>query len=386
MTRFVLAFLMFPLVLAAQDSPIAALRSTVLSLRKQFKDRQGVPTATPEVTLAKHQLRGWIEAHIGRFPADGDELTLAADIHAGLRDAQLFCDDDSECLPTAMGFLDEVQINRERNFLVVQTAVGVGIWCGYDYSAYVYEWSGSAWRRIFENEQNDYTKGKYLPQLLHAIHISTADSDGSRLIMTLGSRTGCVSAFKPVYYRVWRVSANRETSKLLLDGTDLMNDESEPPVEGSVKPDDVLIEFARGGTGYGSPHKAVRHFEVHGDAVKQIDPVAPTPRDFVEEWLSAPWEESAARSDSPALKDWHAKVHRDDGQGDFPEPAMRCSRSADLWQIGTHLHEGPETYYMVRWTQPYRFTMAGVSDGPDSDCTVKDPKGDAHPSLFQDQN
>ena len=386
MTRFALVLVLSPLLVLAQDSQIDGLRTTVLSLRKQFKDREGVPTATPEVTVAKHQLRDWIESRLTKFPANGDELTLAADLHAGLRDAQLFCDDDSECLPTAMGFLDEIQVNREKNFLIIQTAVGVGIWCGYDYSAYVYEWAGNGWRRIFENEQDDYTKGKYLPQILHAIHIATAESDGSRLIMTLGSRTGCVSAFKPVYYRVWRLSADRRATKLLLDGTDLMNDESEPPVEGSVKPDDVLVEFARGGTGYGSPHKAVRHYHVQGDSVKQIEPIAPPPRDFVEEWLSAPWEQSIARSDSPSLQEWHAKVHREDGQGDFPDPAMRCARSEELWQIGTHLHEGPETYYLVRWIRPFRFSMAGVSDHPDPDCTRKDPAGDQHPSLFTDQN
>ncbi len=193
----------------ADDAQLAALRSTVLSLRKEFKDREGVPAAVPEVTMAKHQLRDWIEAHLMKFPANGDEAALAADIHAGLRDAQLFCNDDSECLPTAMGFLDEAQVNRERNFLIIQTAVGVGIWCGYDYSAYVYEWTDGAWRRIFENEQNDYTKGKYLPQILHAIHISAAGSDGSRMLLTLGTRTGCVSAFKPVYYRLWRLNPSR---------------------------------------------------------------------------------------------------------------------------------------------------------------------------------
>ncbi len=175
-------------------------------------------------------------------------------------------------------------------------------------------------------------------------------------------------------------------ARLLLDGTEVLNDESDPPVEGSVEPDDLLIEFARGGTGYGSPHKAVRHFEVRGDDVKQVDPIAPTPRDFVEEWVSAPWEQSAGRSESSALKDWHAKLHRDDDQGDFPEPAMRCSRSGELWQISTHLHDGPETYYLVRWIKPYHLSMAGVSDRPDPDCSLRDPAGDAHPSLFRNQN
>jgi len=68
--------------------------------------------------------------------------------------------------------------------------------------------------------------------------------------------------------------------------------------------------------------------------------------------------------------------------GDFPDPATRCTSGAGLWQIGTHLHEGPKTYYLVRFKEPYYFTMAGVSDRPYPDCTIADPKGDEHLPLF----
>ncbi len=50
---------------------------------------------------------------------------------------------------------------------------------------------------------------------------------------------------------------------------------------GRVTPDDLLVEFSAGGTGYGFTHKALRHYEIHGSMVTQTDPVAPTPRDFV---------------------------------------------------------------------------------------------------------
>ena len=85
--------------------------------------------------------------------------------------------------------------------LIVRTAVG--IWCGYDYSAYIYKWRGGRWQRVWENEQNTYTAKNYRPQTLHDVRISPPDDKGNRLLMTLGSQPGCASGFQPIYYRVW---------------------------------------------------------------------------------------------------------------------------------------------------------------------------------------
>jgi hypothetical protein len=138
-----------------------------------------------------------------------------------------------------------------------------------------------------------------------------------------------------------------------------------PPVKGTVSVNDVRIQFTAGGTGYGSSHQAVRHFEVRGNAVKQVDPIAPTPRDFVEEWLAAPWKQSASRSASPSIEVWHRKMHRDDGMGDFPDPPVQCSNERELWQIGIRLHGvSTETFYLVRWREPDGFTMTDIAEHP----------------------
>jgi hypothetical protein len=212
--------------------------------------------------------------------------------------------------------------------------------------------------------------------MLHAVHISDADRDGARLILTLGTPTGCHGAFVPVYYRVWRASTP------IFDKSETLNDEGEPPVIGRVTPDDLLVEFSAGGTGYGFTHKALRHYEIHDAEVTQTDPIAPTPRDFVEEWLAPPWQDSAGRSDSPALREWHAKLHREDGQGDYPEPALGCGNDPSLIEIATHLEDSPMHYFLVRTKQPLRFTMASVGDHPLADCTHPDPAADQQPSLL----
>lgn len=383
MTRLAFVLMLSALGLPAQDQQLAAIRTNVLALRQHPDDHRETRGATAQLTVVKHQLRDWIEFHLSTFAQGGTERVLTEVLHAGLRDAKLFCDDDSQCFPSSLGFLDDIQVSRDGEFLIFETAVG--IWCGYDYSAYVYQWSGSRWLRIWESEQDTYTEKEYLPQIIHTVHISAPDSGGNRLLLTLGSKPGCASAFQPVYYRVWQMNERQRTSRILLQESELANVGGDPPIRGKVSPDDVLVGFEMGGTGYGSSHQAVRHYEVRAGTVKQVDPIATTPRDFVEEWLSLPWTQSASRSESPTLKDWYLKLHRDDGMGDFPEPAIHCA-NPDLWQISTHLHESPEAYYLVRWQAPYHFVMAGVGDRPYPDCTARDPKGDEHPSLFPGQN
>lgn len=348
------------LLQCAWAQEFAVVRAEVLALRQHAQEHRETRGATPELTLVKHHLREWVESRLARFPSTGNPILLAAELHAGLRDAQMFCDDDAACFPSSLGFLDEIQVSREREFLIITTAVG--IWCGYDYSAYVYQWTGNRWQRRWENEQNTYTPKGYLPQIVHTVQISESDGKGDRLLLSLGSKPGCASAFQPVYFRLWRLPANGTPARLLLDRSELVSVDNDPPLRGLLTTSAVTIEFTRGGVGYGSSHKAVRHFEIGGSSVKQTGPIAPTPRDFVEEWTSLPWDQSGPRSESPALKSWHGRLYREDGMGDFPDPPQLCAGEPGLWQVATHLHEMPKVYYLVREHDPSDFRMVDVSD------------------------
>ncbi len=361
----------------AQEDQLAVLRATLAPLREHANDRMSndhgkTRGATPVLTIAKHQLRDWIESRLAKFPEGGDTAMLAEEFHAGLRDARLFCDN---CFPSFLGYLDDVQVNRDHGFLIVRTSAG--IWCGYDDSAYVYQWSGGRWRRIWQNEQNIYTSRSYLPRILYSVHISPP------LVMTLGSRPGCSVAFQPVYYGVWRIGS----SQPLLDRAEFASVAEFPPVKGRLGPDDALIEFTAGGTGYGEGHEAVRHYALRRGVMIQVDPIAPNPRDFVEEWLASKWTQSAAWSESKSLETWHAKLHREDGMGDFPDPTQHCNSHPDLWQVGIKLHDVPgETWYLVRAMPPDHFSMVSIGDRPDPDCIDNARPGDWPRTLFPGVN
>jgi hypothetical protein len=361
--RLLAALLLVVPLAFAQDLALAPLGSTLTALRPHRDEHRKTRGATPALTAAKHQLRDWIESRLASFAQIGDAAAIEQQLHAALRDAQLLCEGPCFSLTSTLGYLDEVRVRREREFLIVQTSAG--IWCGYDDSAYIYEWSGTRWQRLWDIEQNIYTEKRYRPQALHAVHISEPDQQGHRLILTLGAKPGCSGAFLPVYYRVFQWDSSAQAPKLLLDRAEMASQADVPPIKGEVTSSEARLEFTAGGTGYGEGHQAVRHFGFRAGKLQQTDPLAPAPRDFVEEWLSARWSQAAPLAESPALEPWHRKFHREDGQGDFPDPTLPCQNDPDLWQVALKWHDVPgETYYLVRWKQPDRFTIAAIADHP----------------------
>jgi hypothetical protein len=50
--------------------------------------------------------------------------------------------------------------------------------------------------------------------------------------------------------------------------------------------------------------------------------------------------------------------------------------------VTTHLYEGPERYYRVRWQNPFRFTMVSISETPYPDCTVPDGRSETFPDVI----
>ncbi len=370
-----LTFLLALILQEPQAAPPASVRTTLRQLADRLDERKATNGAASELTDAKHQLRDWIESQLARTGENIDGIALQAALHAAVRDADLLC---SECDFNFLGYLDDIRITRSAGFLIVVAPIGIN--CGYDESAYIYAWDGQAWRRVLEHEQTTYTVQAYLPQLVDGVQVSSPDAAGRRLIMLLGNQTVCGGAFKNLYARAWRLDADGRTEQVL-NWTGYGND-GIPALDGRVLPGDVLFEFTAGGLISGDPHTAVRHFKIDDASTSQVDPIADRPLDFVLEWLSAPWVESRARSESAALEALHAQLRRNDAGGDEAQPTLRCTAGGDLWQVTTHLYDRPKRYFRVRWQDPFRFTMVGISDTPYPDCTVPDSRGDAFPNLL----
>src|SRR5579859_1790632 len=165
---FLLIFLALCWPSLADDMQLDSLRSTLIGLRGKQPGPDAPRGATPQLTVAKHQLRDWVESRLDKFAQRGDVGEFERRLNSELREARLSCGATGlETCPdwTFSGFLEDLKIRRLGGFLFVQS--GVGIECGFDESAYLYSWSGEGWSRVWQTEQNTYTKKDYQPQTLH---------------------------------------------------------------------------------------------------------------------------------------------------------------------------------------------------------------------------
>jgi hypothetical protein len=396
MRLILLATLWMTATVSAQNAQLGALRATLASLHSAEPTVE-TSGARPELTVAKHQLRDWIETQLSSLKDIAEEQAFAAHINETLKAVAIPDIGDDQNL---LGSLGGVSFSSESGLLIITTAVG--ILCQYDESAYAYKRVNDHWQRIWESEQNDYSPKKYAPQHLAAVHVlqpfKDGHEDGPPFVMTLGNDWGCASFWHPVYYRVWRVDAS--SSKLLIDDSEIAWLRAQTYIVGSIAQDrreetapvDVLIEFTERSIDTGVHNReAIRHYLIDGDKVRRVDPVALSPRDFVDEWLTRSWNESATWSASPALGQWNGKLHADFVAADFAGGTMHCQTS-DLWQVTVEPHNAqknfepePDVYFLVRWHPPYHFTMMNISDKPWPRCTQEDREADEWRTLFSTQ-
>jgi hypothetical protein len=379
----------------AADARLDALRSSLIAMRGKAPDAGGSRGATPQLTVVKHQLRDWVESRLAALKPRGNEGVLQRKLNVELRAAGLICGGAHEpCLSdTGMGFLENLTFRQTGGFLILQT--GVSIECGSDESAYVYTWSSEGWKRVWQTEQNTYTEKDYKPQTIDGVHVSPFSQTNDYVVLTLGTEWWCMSGWHRVYYRVFRLGPDAE-ALTLVDGEEFAYVAGhDPPIQGSVTTDDVLVEFAVSSIDAAvHSREAIRHFTIDHDEVERVDPFALSPRDFVDEWLTHDWREAAFWSEDDqrrSMADWHKKLHKEFVAGQFIYPTMHCTDKPDLWEVGVDLSDPPTpwdqkpkgTYFLVRWPPPYHFSMVQVNDKPTAGCSEEDRRlDDERHTLF----
>jgi hypothetical protein len=316
------------------DSRLTALRQTLQSLHAQSGVSAPNRGGEPKLTLAKHQLRDWIESQLGAVEKKGDETKASERINKALEKVSVAPGKDGENL---LGSIGDVELKWDSGFLVVITHVGIV--CEQDGSVYVYKRTSGKWQRVLESEQNDYKD--YTPQDIDAVHIWQTYEGGTQVgpayVLMLGNEWGCASNWHRVYYRIWRVDPL--VSKILVDQSGDAYLRGEGYIVGSIVGSpmhfsgsvDAVIEFTQSSVDSGVHNReAVRHFLIEGDQVRRVAPVALSPRDFVDEWMTSPWSESQDWSLSMDLSGWHQKLHVGFVAGDFLGDTMHC-QTPDLW-------------------------------------------------------
>jgi hypothetical protein len=124
---------------------------------------------------------------------------------------------------------------------------------------------------------------------------------------------------------------------------------------------------------------------VNRDTVHRTDPIALSPRNFVEEWINSTRKDITEWSSSNVLQKQHHTLK--DIRGEF-SLTMHC-KTPDLWQVtfnksidNKDFDKTSPLYFLVRWRPPYHFTMMDVGKKPWPLCNQKDEQADEWRTLF----
>jgi hypothetical protein len=120
------------------------LKTLLDHARSHSREHLDTRGATPDFAQIKELLREWIESRLPPLTRSDEDILTAFQLTAELAKAGLVCRyypeaEEVKCPDQdTTGFLGDIKIHRSGKFLVVET--GVGIQCGYDESAYIYQW------------------------------------------------------------------------------------------------------------------------------------------------------------------------------------------------------------------------------------------------------
>jgi hypothetical protein len=272
----------------------------------------------------------------------------------------------------------EARVTQDRRRLISITAT-FHIKCGSDTVLLVFAPSGGRWEEVLRWQSPPYQRvfgafGSF------QYGISPADRAGSWYVVTAYIPGSCASTWSSIRYDVLRPAATSSTPKVLLAKLDTIwwGDGDEGKL--AVNQKDFDLRFHGESIDKGVFVRVfIRHYAVNGDVVRRIQPVAASPRDFVDEWIVSPWPEAANWSTERNVKKLrlaHEELQRINSKQDtlFSYSSVReCAGSPDTVQVELCPGNGPSFYFHVSGNKS--FMMMSISKEPDSACAGKDMPG-----------
>jgi len=344
---------------------------------------------------ARAQLRGWIDTQLATFKYNGDTAAFEKSLNGQIAAADLTCIDVKppgydRCVSPgerdARGYLGAIEVARVRGFLIVQSQIGVS--CGFDETAYVYEWVKDGWRLLIDTSRKPDSNGVFVPEQIQQVQFGQPDKlpKDEIVLLATSASLACAPPPRQVHFRVW--SAKQGVgSALLIDGREgnAVIGRRDPAVSARFEGSDVLVEMdvmsldpKRG------RRVVVQRFAITEQTPRRIAPFALTPRDFVEEWLRAPWSVASAWTQTAAraaLERIHADINAGELRASFPNPTSRCEKEDGVVQVAVRLPNG-ERFFRIKHDPAGAYEMRGADSTSSPACRTPDAGLDAARTLF----
>jgi hypothetical protein len=265
--------------------------------------------------------------------------------------------------------------------------LGFGIECGGDFILLAYEQGDTRWERVLRWQSGDYDRIDKAFGDFFTYVVVPHDDTGQWLLAAAHGSPWCTSRWSGFDLDLLEPSQNPNAPKVLQHiEHGYVRGDIEPvmkPVAGGFQ---LRLETGMIDTDV-MTRIGIYRYRINETHLERVQPIANNGRDFVDEWLQSPWEESGqwiSAANTDGLQSAHDRISRDQHKEDAPAytfgPVRACSGSPAQFQveldgnwIGAGGAETPSstTYFEIEQGKN-SFTMIRASQSADARCKGPD--------------
>jgi len=342
------------------------------------------PDAQNSITLMKQALTTFIRSYMGCVSSNPDPteiekklLQLVHGFEFKVQPGQVMNNDQLPPDFGKYGFELYFRVRVTDTPRLVSITADFSIECGGDTVLLIFAPEGKSWKESLHWQTEPYkTVGGGTMAFGYAI--SPPDDAGRWYVVVHTISPWCSSTWSDIRYAAFRPSADPLHPQKLLSNSDFMWWGNDDYGEVEVGRNEFDLRFHSSSIDAGVHNRVfIRHYSVKGDRIRRIQPVAVSPRDFVDEWIISPWSESAAWSSSSSadmLRQAHQMMsRREKSTNRLLEygSVYKCS-GGDSYQVevieetGKNFNVEHSYYFHLAGDGP--FTMTSVSQKSDGNC------------------
>ena len=274
------------------------------------------------------------------------------------------------------------------NWMLVEFNFGIN--CGDDSMLLGYEWKQEKWTRVLRWQSDpDRTLNAFGD--FFEYRVVQQQNSANWLVGVAHGHPMCSSNFGGFDLDFIQPARNDAPQKVLLHKEEIYW--RDDPTEMNLTSDGFELRVSACSRDINIIRRTgIYRYRIDGDRIDRVQPIAMNGRDFVDEWLNSPWNESKnwnLPSELASLEATHKKIEtiNDSARDQHPMPNFTygpvrpCSDSASHFQV--ELDEGwwveekkdwrPDTptFFQIQEGKN-SFTMLSASDKPDPHCTGPD--------------
>ena len=339
------------LAAACNQPTIQQSATAVLAIQKEMRALPAVdaetrvsPSASQKIVKLKDGIANLTDAYMACEPPD--HKRIQADLNALI-------------LPTSSEenrYGSPLTFEAQGTHRLISITATFGVNCGLDTILLIYAPQENAWQQVLRYQSPPYKEvsGAYWSL---KYQISPPDPSGNWFVIASRVMPWCSSTWSSIEYAILRPGP-----KVLLKRTEGMwwgNEDfgtlTTTPTTADIRFTNRSIDMAV----HSRPH--IRHYEISGDSVKRTQPIAESPRDFVDEWIVSPWTEARDWS-APGLEAFHKQAQK---ASEF----ISIQTCPDAVQVGVTDIKTEKLSLYFRVTGQSTFKMQSVRTTPDPSCT-----------------